>query len=93
MESDDGGKATVTIEEAQKAAEERWCEFGVAMIDGSLRHEVGFFDGENVTTAGFIRLGCGNTFEEAFDEADGEAAQKSLALFYPGGTDGLRSYA
>lgn len=73
----------MTLEEAQREATARWGEYGVAMIDGSLRHEVGFFDGPNVATCGFIRLGNGATFEEAFEEANGEDAKRAIELFYP----------
>ena len=80
----------MNLKEAQDEAQSRWGEYGVAMIDGSMRHEVGFFDGDNVVSAGFVRLGCGNTFEEAFQESEGEAAQKSEILFYPGGAESLQ---
>jgi hypothetical protein len=73
----------VTIKEAQAEATRRWGEYGVAMIDGSVRYEVGFFDGPNVATCGFVRLGCGSNFEEAFSEADSDAASKLVSLFYP----------
>ena len=60
----------MTLEQAQDWCESRYGEQGVAMIDGSLRHEVGFFEDPIMLALGaFIRTGCGGNFEEAIDEA------------------------
>jgi hypothetical protein len=75
------------LKEAQDECTRRYGEYGIAMIDGCLRHEVGFFDGDNVAQCGFVRTGEGGTFEDAFADADSNEA-RLIALFYPKATDG-----
>lgn len=72
----------MTIEEAQQEAERRWGKHGFAWIDGSMRHEVGFFDGEP-PYCGIIALGREGSFEESFRESDSDEAKRSIDLFFP----------
>ena len=74
----------MNVEDAQKEAERRWGKYGFAWIDGSLRYEVGFFDGDG-DCAGVMRIGNASNFEDAFEESDSEEAYQTILKFFPVG--------